>query len=82
MRFALEHNVFTPAALHGYYALGPGTRVLLYCVRIGLTGEQGGAEAIATLVSSLAKTEAVVGKILDEHLETEAKDAGAQMVFP
>jgi hypothetical protein len=56
LRFAMEQNLNTPAALHGYYALVPGTRTLVLCVRLDLARTQNGAIALALAISTLVRS--------------------------
>jgi hypothetical protein len=74
LRMALEHNMTTPAAVHGYYALLQGTRQLAYCIRVDLANVQDGAMALATLMTSLVEGMESIHKILESHLEPQSNN--------
>jgi hypothetical protein len=83
LRFALEHNAFTPAGVHGYYALVPGSNTLTYCVRLDLSNEENGAAAIAFLITSIVSAEENLQKIVGDFFNEEAQQgAGIDKVFP
>jgi hypothetical protein len=82
LRFALEHNAFTPAAVHGYYALVPGSNTITYCVRLDIADEPSGAAAIAVLITTLVNAEEYLQKVVGKFYEGEAEQAaGIAKVF-
>jgi hypothetical protein len=74
LRMALEHNMTTPAAVHGYYALLRGTRQLAFCIRVDLANVPDGAMALAALITSLVEGMENIQKILESHLDSKSKD--------
>jgi len=83
LRFALEHNAFTPAGVHGYYALVPGSNTLAYCVRLDLSEEENGAAAIAFLITSIVGAEQYLQKVVGDFFNEEAQQgSGIEKVFP
>jgi hypothetical protein len=82
LQFALEHNLLTPAALHGYYALVPGADNLAYCVRLDLATARNGPAALVTLIATLVKAVERLQKTINAALDAGSKDdAGASKVF-
>lgn len=50
LRNLLEHNLVTPGARHGYFALGPGLNRILYCLRVDLEATDNGAAALGQTI--------------------------------
>lgn len=49
-RQLLEHNLHTPAGVHGYFGLAPGHDKILFCVRVDLAHAENPAQAIGTVI--------------------------------
>ena len=49
-RQLLEHNLRSPAGLHGYFALAPGHNKILFCCRVDLAHAENPAQAIGTVI--------------------------------
>lgn len=49
-RQLLEHNLHTPAGVHGYFGLAPGHDKILFCVRVDLAHAESPAQAIGTVI--------------------------------
>lgn len=50
LRGLLEHNLQTPGARHGYFAVAPEVNRIFYCTRVDLDNAQNGAAAIGQTV--------------------------------
>ena len=79
LRGLLEHNLRTPAAVHGYYALSPNLNHMLFCMRVDLQKAGSGAQAIALVVGTAFQTmrgmrEAVTQQLDAMHGKSVAAD--------
>lgn len=68
LRGLLEHNLQTPGARHGYFAVAPEVNRIFYCMRVELDNAQNGAAAIGQTVgmavqSAQALASAVVASL-------------------
>jgi hypothetical protein len=56
LRTLLEHNLLTPGARQGYFAVGPGLNRILYCIRVNLESAEAGAAAIGQTLGMAVET--------------------------
>ena len=75
----LEHNALTPAAVNGYYAMLPGSEIIVYCVRIDLERIPNAADAVLSFIGLLGRDMEALTKAMEEAVDTAMRqvEAGA-----
>jgi hypothetical protein len=81
-RLLLEHNLRTPAGLHGYYALAPGRNRMQFCMRIDLARAENGADAIGAIVTIAATSMQAMSESLMHQLDAmQGRSAANRAAF-
>ncbi|MDF2465461.1 MAG: hypothetical protein K0Q43_3696 [Ramlibacter sp.] len=66
LRGLLEHNLQTPGARHGYFAVAPEVNRIFYCMRVELDNAQNGAAAIGQTVGmAVQSAQALASAVVD-----------------
>jgi hypothetical protein len=77
LRGLLEHNLQTPGARHGYFAVAPEVNRIFYCMRVDLDTAQNGAAAIGQTVGMAVQSAQALASAVVNSMDVFTGKGGA-----